>query len=100
MLILDVIEVRWRLSTPDDWKVKQIKKILEDRVASTSSFGTFNIKFVYDGSLVIQMKIKDRSKLKAGKESFFRDFVKICQIETNKKQTVEIEVTFSDAEAG
>lgn len=95
----DVCYVEWKLATPENWKVDQIKEKLE----KVSSFvgQWFRIKFVYTGSLVIQTSapvriVKDDKKFKQAVKLFLKDVVDKCNLKTKIKTRIKIELVVSN----
>ncbi|XP_071173123.1 uncharacterized protein [Mytilus edulis] len=89
----DVCYVEWKLSTPSNWNVDDIKKTLENVSSLIGQW--FRIVFVYKGSLVIQTSaskqiMQNDKDFRLAVKSFLKDVVKKCQLETVTNTTVKV----------
>ncbi|XP_071173118.1 uncharacterized protein [Mytilus edulis] len=94
----DVCYVEWRLATPGNWNVDEIKKTLTNISSVIGQW--FHIEFVYKGSLFIQTTIemtvlKTKIEFQRAVKSFLRDVVDLCDLDMETKTVVKAEVVLS-----
>lgn len=94
----DVCYVEWRLATPGNWNVDEIKKTLTNISSLIGQW--FHIEFVYKGSLFIQTTIemtvlKTKIEFQRAVKSFLRDVVDLCDLDMETKTVVKAEVVLS-----
>ncbi|XP_071176863.1 uncharacterized protein [Mytilus edulis] len=91
--------LEWKLATPDSWDIDEIKETLENFSSLMGKF--FRIEFVYKGSLVIQTSaqlsfLQNDDEFQLAVESFLKDFLDICNLDTDTKTIVKVKITISN----
>ncbi|XP_052059553.1 uncharacterized protein LOC127700192 isoform X2 [Mytilus californianus] len=94
----DVCYVEWTLATPGNWDVDEIKETLENFSSLMGKY--FRIVFVYKGSLVIQTTtglrfLQSDDEFLLAVRSFLKDFIDICNLDTDTKTIVQVKITIS-----
>lgn len=85
--------VEWRLETPDEWNLTEIKENLENCSHLLRRY--FEIEFVYVGSLVIktlvpQHILNDRDQMKRSVHLFLEKVVEVCKINTDESAIIKV----------
>lgn len=88
------VYAEWKMETPDNWNAEKIKETLVSFVNQW-----FQIEFVFEGSLIISTSVSEfvlRHSLHEAIESFLRDFIELCEIDTSIPSILKIEVRVFD----
>ncbi|XP_052059555.1 uncharacterized protein LOC127700195 [Mytilus californianus] len=94
----DVCYVEWTLATPGNWDVDEIQKTLENFSSLMGKY--FRIVFIYKGSLVIQTSaqvcyLQNDEEFQLAVKSFLKGFLDVCDLDTETKTIVQVEITIS-----
>ncbi|XP_052062369.1 uncharacterized protein LOC127702278 [Mytilus californianus] len=95
----NICYVEWKLATPSNWNIDDIKKTLENVASLIGQW--FRIVFVYKGSLVIYTsvpvhKVKDDKDFQLAVHLFLKDVVERCDLDTVTKTIIILELVVSN----
>lgn len=90
------VYTEWKMETPDNWNAEKIKETL---VSFVNQWFQIEFVFVALGSLIISTSVSGfvlRHSLHAAIESFLRDFIELCEIDTSIPTILKIEFRVFD----
>lgn len=87
--------VKWKIKTPDNWNVNEIKRRLEDNLLS---FRDFIIKCIYLGSIIIettvsQKIIENHEQFNSKVVTFFNQLVEVGRIDVDTPAVISVMYT-------
>ncbi|XP_052068994.1 uncharacterized protein LOC127708185 [Mytilus californianus] len=91
--------VEWRLETPDEWNLAEIKENLENCSHLLRRY--FEIEFVYVGSLVIKTLVprhilNDRDQMQRSVHLFLEKVLEVCKINTDESAIIKVALIVSE----